>query len=523
GDARLAAKQRVQLPFAKFASGAARTASGFPEEEEERDGKESEAGCEKKVAAFEKEDARAARAEAPGSLGEDEGASSSSARPSPSRPSQPAAKSALPLASFALGRGAGAAVAEPPLPPRQTHGARLRARVVEPQLGQKRKEPEAEEGAEEAEEGAGEEAGEMEGGEEDGVESEILPGVARTACASPIEPDASLLPVPSSPVSSHFPSPVPSSRAFLLDASAEQRSPLSLPPPSLSQAPPPRAAMRVDLEALRSRLLSHPAASPASEGSRRPARGAYKAATLLSGGPAGEEEQTRAERELERVFDKADFARMEVLGQFNLGFIIAKIGQDLFIVDQHASDEKYNFERLQAELCLRRQPLLAKQRLTLSAAEELTIRQDWETSSSWLDNMAMFQANGFDFEEDDEGRLRLSAVPFSKNVVFSAEDVYELVNMLDGSGGAGKHGAELPLARTLGPGSQLRGPILRPSRLRAVLASRACRSSIMIGSALSMPTMRRILARLAGLQSPWNCPHGRPTMRHLCTLPELRG
>lgn len=111
----------------------------------------------------------------------------------------------------------------------------------------------------------------------------------------------------------------------------------------------------------------------------------------------------------------------------------------------------------------------------------------------------------------------------SKNVVFSAEDVYELVNMLDGSGGAGKHGAELPLARTLGPGSQLRGPILRPSRLRAVLASRACRSSIMIGSALSMPTMRRILARLAGLQSPWNCPHGRPTMRHLCTLPELRG
>ena len=33
---------------------------------------------------------------------------------------------------------------------------------------------------------------------------------------------------------------------------------------------------------------------------------------------------------------------MEILGQFNLGFIIAKLDNDLFIIDQHASDEKFN-------------------------------------------------------------------------------------------------------------------------------------------------------------------------------------
>ncbi len=44
-----------------------------------------------------------------------------------------------------------------------------------------------------------------------------------------------------------------------------------------------------------------------------------------------------AESELERVFAKEDFARMEVCGQFNLGFIIARLGRDLFIIDQHAS------------------------------------------------------------------------------------------------------------------------------------------------------------------------------------------
>jgi DNA mismatch repair protein PMS2 len=41
-----------------------------------------------------------------------------------------------------------------------------------------------------------------------------------------------------------------------------------------------------------------------------------------------------ATRELERSFNKADFKRMKVLGQFNLGFILARLDQDLFIIDQ---------------------------------------------------------------------------------------------------------------------------------------------------------------------------------------------
>lgn len=36
----------------------------------------------------------------------------------------------------------------------------------------------------------------------------------------------------------------------------------------------------------------------------------------------------------------------QIVGQFNLGFIVARLGPDLFIIDQHAADEKYNFERL---------------------------------------------------------------------------------------------------------------------------------------------------------------------------------
>ena len=50
---------------------------------------------------------------------------------------------------------------------------------------------------------------------------------------------------------------------------------------------------------------------------------------------------------LEKVFLKSHFLEAEIVGQFNLGFIIARVHDDLFIFDQHASDEKFRFETLQ--------------------------------------------------------------------------------------------------------------------------------------------------------------------------------
>lgn len=32
---------------------------------------------------------------------------------------------------------------------------------------------------------------------------------------------------------------------------------------------------------------------------------------------------------------------MEIVGQFNLGFIIARVNDELYILDQHACDEKF--------------------------------------------------------------------------------------------------------------------------------------------------------------------------------------
>ncbi|CAI9103666.1 OLC1v1002192C1 [Oldenlandia corymbosa var. corymbosa] len=240
---------------------------------------------------------------------------------------------------------------------------------------------------------------------------------------------------------------------------------------------------------------------------KRNIRGSYTAATLELSQSTNEEGKSRAlaaaTNELERLFKKEDFARMKVIGQFNLGFIIGKLDQDLFIVDQHAADEKYNYERLSQTTVLNQQPLLRPLRMELSPEEEIVISMHMET----------IRKNGFLLEEDVDAspgrRFMLKAVPFSKTITFGATDLKELLSILSDD-----HGE----CSMIGSYRTDTSDSVCPSRVRAMLASRACRSSVMIGDPLGRNEMQKILEHLTDLKSPWNCPHGRPTMRHLVDL-----
>lgn len=100
-----------------------------------------------------------------------------------------------------------------------------------------------------------------------------------------------------------------------------------------------------------------------------------------------------AEAELQKEISKVHFSQMEILGQFNLGFIITKLDTDLFIVDQHATDEKYNFETLQKTTQLQHQPLAVPRALELTAVNEMVL----------IDRLDVFEKNGFKFEINEEG------------------------------------------------------------------------------------------------------------------------
>jgi DNA mismatch repair protein PMS2 len=51
-----------------------------------------------------------------------------------------------------------------------------------------------------------------------------------------------------------------------------------------------------------------------------------------------------------------------------------------------------------------------------------------------------------------------------------------------------------------------------------MLASRACRKSVMIGDPLTKVQMQKLLKHMGEIDHPWNCPHGRPTIRFLQNL-----
>lgn len=224
-----------------------------------------------------------------------------------------------------------------------------------------------------------------------------------------------------------------------------------------------------------------------------------------------------AEEKLSLKISKSDFAKMKIVGQFNLGFIIAvrpasfssepssstqgaatpREDDELFIIDQHASDEKYNFERLQSTTTVQSQRLVQPKPLTLTAVEEEII----------LEHLPILSQNGFSVQVDTSGessvgsRCQLLSLPLSRETTFSVADLEELIFLLGDN-----------------PTSSSTTAIPRPSKVRKMFAMRACRSSIMIGRALSNTQMEKVVRHMGEMEKPWNCPHGRPTMRHLCGL-----
>ncbi|KAJ3330384.1 Mismatch repair endonuclease pms2 [Blyttiomyces sp. JEL0837] len=195
----------------------------------------------------------------------------------------------------------------------------------------------------------------------------------------------------------------------------------------------------------------------------------------------GLDESSNAVEELNKLISKEDFTRMKILGQFNKGFIIARLDDDLFIIDQHASDEKYNFETFGKALKLTSQKLISPIPLQLPPQSELIA----------LDHEEILKNNGFRIALDESAlpgqRIKLVNIPQSRSITFGVADLEDLLHKI--GEGASKD--------------------VRCSRVVSMLASRACRSSVMIGDDLGQGQMEK------------NCPHGRPTMRHLYDLGAL--
>ncbi|KAH9385649.1 DNA mismatch repair protein PMS2 [Nematocida major] len=179
-----------------------------------------------------------------------------------------------------------------------------------------------------------------------------------------------------------------------------------------------------------------------------------------------------------------DLKNLKVVGQFNNGFIICTIakpaGIHIYAVDQHAADEAVNYERLKTSYTYTRQKLIQPIKVSISTYEIYVLKE----------NIELAEQHGFAL---DNGCTEILEAPVYENTVFGERELVELIEGIkDERVKAGER--------------------ILFSELRKILASKACRSSIMIGRPLNMQEMKRVLSSLSKTTRPWNCPHGRPTI-----------
>lgn len=93
-------------------------------------------------------------------------------------------------------------------------------------------------------------------------------------------------------------------------------------------------------------------------------------------------------------------------------------------------------------------------------------------------------------------------MPVSCGWQFGKEDIEEILILIQEGGPDGTGSNIIP----------------RPSKVQQMLASRACRSAVMVGKPLDFSEMHQIVTQMSKVKNPWNCPHGRPTLRYLGTM-----
>lgn len=264
--------------------------------------------------------------------------------------------------------------------------------------------------------------------------------------------------------------------------------------------------------------------------------------------------EKKARTEMTKQVSKADFASMIVIGQFNTSFIICKLDEELFILDQHACDEKYNFEQLCKEKNVKIQPLIVPLKLELQPPDMAII----------VENLDEFLSRGFLIESSDvfspsrapqastssEERLTIvddneehasevsdnsnnnaSSPAFTRSRSSGVFKVKREDGVEDWRDDSPNHRLQLVghvlNQSKLSPEAQIHEIIeairdgLQDMKLESEYkrhATTACRMSVMFGKPLPVRKMREIVSNMSTMNQPWNCPHGRPTMRHLMTL-----
>ncbi len=174
----------------------------------------------------------------------------------------------------------------------------------------------------------------------------------------------------------------------------------------------------------------------------------------------------------------------KILGQINKEYIIAEDKEGLMIIDQHAAEERVNYEmflRQKRNGSIKSQNLLQSKIITLSPKQKAVLLK-------FLDK---FESNGIKIEEFGENDFIIKSVPVIFGSVADGSFVEDLVDSITRD----KNHAE----------EYVEEKIIRHS----------CRKSVKAGDNMSIFEMENLVSEIFQCEKPYTCPHGRPTIIRL--------
>ncbi|MGM5485203.1 MAG: DNA mismatch repair endonuclease MutL [Nanobdellota archaeon] len=184
-------------------------------------------------------------------------------------------------------------------------------------------------------------------------------------------------------------------------------------------------------------------------------------------------------REEEKTSTKTD--DFIIHGQVDKTYILAEDEKGLLIIDQHAAEERINFERFLSE-----KENIPEQELVEPVTLEVTAKEA-EKIKSMMDDISKL---GFGIEEFGINTFIIRRAPEVLSEQKTKTFIHELLEEnLD----------ELTYDK---------------------IATKACRSSVKAGEEKTHSAMKDTLKRLKKCENPYTCPHGRPTMLRY-TIKEL--
>lgn len=171
-----------------------------------------------------------------------------------------------------------------------------------------------------------------------------------------------------------------------------------------------------------------------------------------------------------------------ILGQIFDTYWLVSLKDKLFIIDQHAAHEKVKYERLVKEL---EEKSITSQTINPPVVISLTGKEE-EILCEYRDS---FAALGFEIEEFGNSAYMIRSMPTD---LYGCSEKEFFMNVLDEI-------ADNPMKGT-------------SDTILQKLASMACKAAVKGNHSLNEAEAEALIDELLGLEDPYHCPHGRPTI-----------